>query len=611
MCWIFGYYWSKPAATILEHGLQRLEYRGYDSAGMAVMTTDWHVELIRAVGRVSELSNAVATNPSLSVEGSAYTQGIAHTRWATHGVPAERNTHPHHDVGRNFFVVHNGIIENQRKLKNELEQEWYTFYSETDTEVVPALLAKYRNGNLLETIEKVLPLLHGAYALLISCIHTPWEMIGVKWGSPLIFGINGDTHEFFFSSDAQALAGYAKEVIHLLDGELIHLHDSTYTIRTEHNVIKKPTQILDISAMEASKGAYKHFMLKEIYEQPAIINRILRGRADFANRTLMAEAFHGMQDEHYERIILVGCGTSYNAGLVWAYWIEQLTGIQAKAEIASEYITKRIPTDGKTLHIFLSQSGETADSLEVLKHIKNHGGATFGIVNVVGSSIAHLTNHGLFMRAGFEIGVASTKAFTAQLICLFLLSLFLAKKRGLTLASYTDLLNHLQHIPVLIDEILVNCVDPIRTLAQELAGYEDMFFLGRGVQFPVACEWSLKMKEISYIHSEAYPAGELKHGPLALIDERMPCVCIAVDDELFQQNLSSISEVQARKGKVLAISNKPISQADRNIIIPQTHPLLMPCLTTIVTQLLAYHTADILGRDIDKPRNLAKSVTVK
>lgn len=611
MCWIFWYYWSKPAAAILEHGLQRLEYRGYDSAGIAIMTKDGQAELIRAVGRVSELSNEIASNTKLTGQAGTYIQGIAHTRRATHGVPAERNTHPHYDTWWQFFVVHNGIIENQRKLKTELEHEGYVFYSETDTEVIPALLAKHWTGNLLETVERVLPLLHGAYALLISCVHTPHEMVGVKRWSPLIFGINPNTHEFFFSSDAQALAGYATEVIHLGDGELLHLHNWTYTIKAAHTIIKKQPQTLDITAMEASKWTYAHFMLKEIYEQPAIINRILRGRVDFSSKSLMAEAFHGMHDEQYERIVLVWCGTSYNACMVGAYRLEQLTGIFAKAEIASEYITKRIPTDPKTLHIFLSQSGETADSLEVLRYIKERGWKTFGIVNVVGSSIAHLTDHGLFMRAGFEIGVASTKAFTAQLTCLFLVSLFLAKRRGLGMTQYNDLLDKLQHIPLQIDEILATKVNEIIQLAQQLKAYKNMFYLGRGVEYPIACEGSLKMKETSYIHSEAYPAGELKHGSLALIEENFPCVSLAVNDELFQQNASSISEVQARKWKVLAISNQALSHADRNIVIPETHPLLAPFLTSIVMQLLSYHTALLLGRDIDKPRNLAKSVTVK
>ncbi len=609
MCGIIGYQWTKNAVSILEAGLKRLEYRGYDSAGLVIFDHNgWH-KLLKAVGRVSNLS-ALLGKSDKKILSPDYNCGIAHTRRATHGVPSEANTHPHHDTNQRFFVVHNGIIENQRKLKDDLIKDGYTFYSETDTEVIPALLARYRDGSLLSTVEKVMPLLTGAYALLITCIDCPWEMIGIKRGSPLLFGMNRISRERYFSSDAQALVWFANEIIHLQDGELIHLKDDEYTIRTEHGIIEKATKLLDLSAMEGDKWDYPHFMLKEIYEQPSIIKRIFFWRVDFATNHLEADGFHGMAQEEYERIVLVGCGTSYHAAMVWAYRLESLAHIESKAEISSEYVNKRIPTDPKTLHIFLSQSGETADSIEVLKYIKENNGKTFGIVNTVGSTISNLTDHGFFMRAGFEIGVASTKAFTAQLTCILLLVLFLAKRRGLTLSQYDHLLKELQTIPQKITDI-INQTDTIRNIARQISQYKNMFFLGRAWQYPIACEWSLKMKEISYIHSESYPAGELKHGPLALIDENVPSIILVPNDEHEAHNISSIAEIQARKGKILAISNRKIENADRDIIIPETNSYLSPFLTTIVVQLLAYHTADILGRDIDKPRNLAKSVTVK
>jgi glutamine---fructose-6-phosphate transaminase (isomerizing) len=579
------------------------------------MDTHGNYQLIKAVGKVSNLSakiggsTQISPTPSLS-RGESFCYGIAHTRRATHGGVTEVNAHPHIDTNERFFVAHNGIIENQHKLKQELIAEGYAFYGETDTEVVPALLAKHRNGNFLQTVETVLPLLTGSSGFLMMCKDAPGEMIAFKWGSPIILGLNKESNEFYFSSDAQALSGYAKEIVHLHDGELVYIKDGEYVIKAESQVIEKATKIFDINAMEADKGKYSHFMLKEIYEQSAIINRICRGRVDFANYHLEADSFHGMQDEHYEHIVLVGCGTSYNACMLGAYWIEQLANIPAKAEIASEYIHKRIPTDPKTLHIFLSQSGETADSIAVLKHIKERGGKTFGIVNVVGSTMAHLTDSGLFMRAGFEIGVASSKAFTAQLTCLFLLTLFLANRRGLPMSQLHHLIDELKEIPTKIDTILAQS-DVLEQYGKELSIYTDMFFLARAWQFPIACEGSLKMKEISYIHSEAYPAGELKHGPLALIEETVPSIVICVDDEFKAHNLSSIAEVQARKGKIFAISNEDIPNANWNFIIPETHSLLAPFLSTIVTQLLSFHTANALGREIDKPRNLAKSVTVK
>ena len=607
MCGIFGYIGKKAAALILEHGLQRLEYRGYDSAGIAVFGDNGSYKDVKAVGKVSFLSEVL--DESLRVN-MLFSCGIAHTRWATHGEPSQTNTHPHHDSNKEFWVVHNGIIENQRKLKNELEGEWYSFYSQTDTEVVPALLAKYWDGNLLSTVEAILPLLHGAYALLITTTKSPWEFVAVKRWSPLIFGTKMSSDEMFFSSDTQALADYADKIIHLQDGDLIHVKDGDYSVRAQGKVINKAMEVLEITSMESSKGKYDHYMLKEIYEQSAVLRRIFKWRVDFSDYEVTLEAYEAIKDMDIRKIVFVWCGTSYNAWLMWAVWIRELTGIDCDVQIASEYSSMPIVVDDTVLHIFLSQSGETADSIEVLKYIKARGGKTFGIVNVVWSTLARETDCGIFMRAGFEIGVASTKAFTAQMMCILLLTLKIGKHKSLQYTHYKQIISEIQKIPTYIEHILDQSA-MIQSIAKELSWYKNAFFLGRYYQYPIATEGSLKLKEISYIHSESYPAGELKHGPLALIEESVPSILLMPHDEHYEQNLSSLSEIQSRKWKVLTIGDVQVDDADWHITIPKTLASMYPFLTVVVCQLLSYYVALDLDRDIDKPRNLAKSVTVK
>lgn len=611
MCGIFGYKGPQIAAPILEHGLQRLEYRGYDSAGIVVMDTEWHYKSVKAVGKVSELSNKIEhyKNQSENLLKTANI-GIAHTRWATHGKPSEANTHPHHDKDENFFVVHNGIIENYAKLKKELQSNGYEFYSETDTEVIPALLNIHWTGNLLETVEKVLPMLHGAYALAVCSTHCPNEMIAVKWWSPLILWINQEKKEYFLSSDMQALAWYATQVTILTDGDLVHIKNDSYVIKSEGKTRQKRLEDLDVEVLSASKWEYPTFMLKEIFEQAAIIQRTFKGRIDFDSGNLYSNSVEFLKDKHIQKVVFVACGTSYHAGLVGTYRIEEFVGIDCKAEISSEYMYKYKKIDPNTLYIFLSQSWETADSIEVLKYIKNKWGMTLWIVNVVGSTIANLTDCGYFLRAGTEIGVASTKAFTSQLSCILMLALYLGKKNILSYSYFQKILSGLKRIPNQIEQVFKN-KDEIKKIAKELAQYKNLFYLGRSSQFPIAMEGSLKIKEISYIHSEAYPTWELKHGSLALVQDDFPCILIAPDDFLFEHNMSSLEEIQARSGKVCVISDREIEKADRHITIPSTNKVLTPFLTTIVTQLLAYYVAEELWRDIDKPRNLAKSVTVK
>lgn len=604
MCWIFGYKGNQDATRILLHGLERLEYRGYDSAWIIALDEQYTPLSRKSTGKVTALTEKIKSThpPKTSI-------GIAHTRRATHGGVTEANCHPHVSNDGKRYIVHNGIIENYAKLKQQLITKGYTFSSETDTEVIANLLEEHWQWSMLETVQTVTKLLTGAYALVILHIDYPDHLIGVRLWSPLLFWLNKQ-QEFFFSSDAQALSGYADQIVYLEEGDLLYLDSNDFLIYSSWKPILRDLEDLDQEALQASKGSYKHFMAKEIFEQPNIIRRIYKGRANFDSLQLTADAFHGMQDEQYKQIHFVSCGTSYHSARLGSLWIEDMTTILTKAHIASEFENRPIRVDDYILHAFISQSGETADSIACLKQIKDAGWKSFGIVNVPGSTIARLTDSGLFTRAGTEIGVASTKAFTAQAVCLLLLSLFLGKKRGMRIMHYKTILQELAQLPMYVETVLGQS-DYIRSIATQLADAHSIFFLGRGYHVPIAYESALKLKEISYIHAEAYPAGELKHGPLALIDEYTPSVLFMPADDLREKNRGSLHEVKARKGKVLVISDKKVPEADRTIMLPSTCPEIMPLLSAIAGQLLAYHVADILERDIDKPRNLAKSVTVK
>ena len=607
MCWIFGYIWEKDCADkILVHWLERLEYRWYDSAGLFVGDNSGNTQLVKAVWKVGNL--AAKVQESLD-QTKNRTFGIAHTRWATHGWISEENTHPHHDMNKNFYIVHNGIIENYFMIKKELEVKWYKFYGQTDSEVIANLLDYLWTWDFAETVDLVVNKIRGAYALLIVSKRNPGEMMAVKLWSPFVFAYD-NKNNFYFSSDKQALSGYADKVIYLDDGDILYIKDKNYQIKANWIKISRKIEDMDIDSLEASKWNYKHFMLKEISEQPAIIKRICKWRVNFVDKTMNAEAFHGMQDEHFKKIVFVGCGTSYNAWLLGTYFMEDLAGLESVAFIASEYEYQHINVDDETLFVFISQSGETADSISVLKLLKSRWAHTFGIVNVVWSTISRLTDYGLFTRAGAEIWVASTKAFTAQITCIVLLALFLGQKRWLSKAKYDKVLSELERIPAMIDEIL-DSSEQIQNVAKELVKYKDFFFLWRHFQVPIARESSLKFKEITYLHSEFYPSGELKHGPLALVDENYPTVLFTPNDLLFDKNISSIQEIKARKWIVVTISDKDIVNSDFNIKVGTTIDEMYPFVTAVVGQLLSYYTADLLGREIDKPRNLAKSVTVK
>lgn len=607
MCWIFWYLGNRnDAQKILLHGLERLEYRGYDSAGMFIGNNQWKTNLIKAIWKVSNLASKM--DKVLDPKDS-WNFGIAHTRWATHGWISEENTHPHYDINHNFHIVHNWIIENYYQLKENLQKKWYKFYWQTDSEVVVNLLEDLWTWDFLETVEKVLSKIRWAYALLILSKRNPNEVIAVRLWSPLIFAYDSQ-NDFYFSSDKQALSGYTDKFIYLDDGDILHIKDSDYKIKANWINISRKIEDMDIKSLEASKWDFKHFMLKEIFEQPAIIKRIFKWRVDFTDNTMNTDAFHGMQDENFKKIIFVWCGTSYNAGVLWTYYMENLAWLESISYIASEYEYQNIKVDDQTLFVFISQSWETADSIEVLKLLKSRGAHTFGIVNVVGSTISRLTDYGLFTRAWAEIWVASTKAFTAQITCILLLALFLGSKRWLSKAKYDKIMGELQKIPDLIEKTLESHLE-IKKIAEKFSQYKDFFFLWRHYQLPIARESSLKFKEITYLHSEFYPTWELKHWPLALIDSKIPAVLFIPDDLLFEKNLSSIQEVKARDGVVLTISDKEVYTWDYHIKIDSTIDEIYPFITAVVGQLLAYYTADILKKDIDKPRNLAKSVTVK
>ena len=604
MCWIFGYIWEKDAIWLLIHGLERLEYRGYDSAWMYVFDRSGKAIKERAVWKVSQLSNKVQ-----EIEDRTYNRWIAHTRWATHGGVTQSNTHPHTSNNGKWTIVHNGIVENYAKLKKELIAKWYTFSSETDTEVVANLLQEHDTWDMLKTAQKIQTVIRGAYALLIVHADHPDQMIAIRLGSPLIYA-SSKVWEHFFSSDAQALAWYADNMVYLEDGDVLHIQDEKYTIYANWEVTKRNIEDFDQEALEASKGEYKHFMLKEIYEQPNTVKRTMKWRVNFESMSLHADAFHGMWTEDYKKIVTVACGTMNHVWWLWTYRLQNLANIPAYAEIGSEYENKPFFVSPQVLHMFLSQSWETADTLETLKMVKEQWGKTLWIVNVVWSSISRETDAWLYVRAGTEIGVASTKAFITPSVLMLMLSLFLGKRRGMRLSKYQQIMRELQHLPAYIETVL-DQTDHIRSIAMDLIGYKDFFFLWRWYQYPIAAENSLKFKEITYLHSEAYAAGELKHGSLALIDENFPTIFNLPHDEMYEQNLSNFQEIKARKWKICVIWDKRVEEADWQITIPETIDEIYPFLTAVAGQLLAYHVADLLWNDIDKPRNLAKSVTVK
>jgi len=609
MCGIVGYIGKREALPILMDGLKRLEYRGYDSAGISVFSGG-KVVTERAVGKVAELENKINGK---KISGCI---GIAHTRWATHGKPTEKNAHPHCDCQKNIFLVHNGIIENYKELKEDLEKAGHKFSSETDTEIVAHLIEEYeKQVPLKEAVWRTLAHISGTYGLAIVDQKNPGKIIIARNGSPLVLGVMEDG--YIIASDIAPIVCYTDRVIYLDDGEMAELTDESHKITNfKRKKVEKEISKIDWSVEEAEKKGYPHFMLKEITEQPEAVENSIRGRLVAPEGIAKLGGLRDVAEKtrHLKRIVVVSCGTSYYAGLVGKYMLEEYAGIRTDVEHASEFRYRKPLLDENTAVVAISQSGETADTLAAIREAKNKGALTLGIVNVVGSTIARETDAGVYNHAGPEIGVASTKAFTSQLSILALLTLFLGRQREMSLVTGKRIAEELAEIPHLMRRILKKAND-IKMIAEKYSEYSNFLYLGRKYNYPIAMEGALKIKEISYVHAEGYPFGEMKHGPIALIDKNFPTMAIATSDSVYEKTLSGIQEVKARSGKVIAIATKGDREiqkmVDDVIYIPKTLEMLTPLLSVIPLQLFAYYCAVSKGLDVDKPRNLAKSVTVE
>ncbi len=611
MCGIVGYTGPKEAYPIVITGLKRLEYRGYDSTGVALLNGG--LKVYKKKGRVAELEEAIVGKNLHSHTG------IGHTRWATHGEPSDINAHPHVSANGKLAMIHNGIIENYAQLKKELTNKGYTFTSETDTEVLLNFIEDIKENNkcdLEEAVRVALKRVTGAYVILLLDEDNPDTIIAARKGSPLVIGVGKGEH--FLGSDASPMLEYTKEVVYVNDYELAIVRPGELILKNLGNEKITPfVTKLDMELAAIEKGGYDHFMLKEIFEQPSTIHDCLRGRLDATAGTI---TMSGIQDniEHFKkanRIIMVACGTSWHAALLAEYIIEELCRIPVEVEYASEFRYRNPIINKGDIIVAISQSGETADTLVAIERAKENGAIIFGVVNVVGSSIARISDGGAYTHAGPEIGVASTKAFTGQLAVLTMMALKIAKEKG-TISNdrYKNLLLELEAVPEKVSAILKNAED-LKTIGLKYKGASDALFLGRGYNFPIALEGALKLKEISYIHAEGYPAAEMKHGPIALVDENLPVVFIATKDSYHEKIVSNIQEIKARKGKVIAIITEGDEiipgMADDVFFVPSADEIIAPILSTIPMQLLSYYVGIAKGVDVDKPRNLAKSVTVE
>lgn len=608
MCGIVGYVGRRPATPILLEGLHRLEYRGYDSAGLAVAQRN-RLKITKAAVRVDELRDLVEDSQPSTV-------GIAHTRWATHGEPTDANAHPHVDAAKRIAVVHNGIIENAGRLRARLTDDGVTFASETDTEALAHLIAAaLADGasSLEEAVRATLREVNGAYGIVVLDAHNPGQLVVARNGSPIVLGI-GDG-EMFVASDVAALVRYTQRVVYLDDGELATITPDDFVTSTlqAHRTAKTPTTV-DLADADYDLGNYSNFMHKEIWEQPESVRRTLLGRLDdrFGTARLGGINLDPRALRSIRRVKFLGCGSAYYAGQIGANLVEEWARLPADAEPASELRYRNPVVEEDTLYVAISQSGETADTLAAVQELRRKGGQVIGMVNTVGSAIARACGSGVFLHAGPEVSVASTKAYTNMGVCFAMLALSLGRVRDLSVSDGSRIVAALDALPERISEVLA-AEDKISAVAKEHSGAERMFFIGRVRGWPVAREGAQKLKEISYVHAEAYQAGELKHGPLALIDPTMPSVVVVPDDELLAKNIGTIEQIKARGGPVIAVTNAelPAGLADSVIQVPRSEPELDPILFTIPLQVLAYHLAHHLGRDIDKPRNLAKSVTVE
>jgi glucosamine--fructose-6-phosphate aminotransferase (isomerizing) len=609
MCGIVGYIGPRPAANLLIEGLRRLEYRGYDSAGIAVVNGTG-LKIHKAAGKLSALEQQLDGN----LPGGSL--GIGHTRWATHGAPNTTNAHPHTDQSGRIAVIHNGIIENSASIRKALIQRGHTFRSETDTEVLAHLVGEFYRGNLEEAVALALRDVEGAYGLAFIAADEPNVLVAARKGSPLLVGVG--ENEWFVASDASPLLQYTRSVVYLDDGEMAVLTREGYRVRTLDSArISKPIAQIDWDLATIERGGYPHFMLKEICEQPESLGNTLRGHLLEDEGTSRVSGLN-LSDEHLakvERIVITACGTSWHSGLIGEYMLEELARLPVEVEYASEFRYRNPVVDDRTLVIGVSQSGETADTLAAIREAKQRGARTIGVVNVVGSTIAREVHGGIYLHAGPEVGVASTKAFTSQVAALSLIALRIARLRNLSILQGRQIIQALRRLPDQMAAILYRSDEVERLAERFLSTSHNALYLGRGVNFPVALEGALKLKEISYIHAEGYPAAEMKHGPIALIDENMPVVFIAPRDAVHPKIVSNIEEVKARGGKVIALINPGDAEierlADATFEIPETLDLLTPILTSIPLQLLAYYVAVRRGCNVDQPRNLAKSVTVE
>lgn len=611
MCGIVGYIGFREAYPIIIKGLQRLEYRGYDSAGVALLNGE--MRIYKKQGKVSDLEAFVANQPTSA------TLGMGHTRWATHGEPSDRNSHPHTSNNGKLSIIHNGIIENYASIKEEMIKRGHTFNSDTDTEVLIHLIEDIQEKTkqtLDESVRIALKEVVGAYAIVVVSEDHPEEIIAARKGSPMVIGVGEG--EYFIASDASPIIEYTKNVIFLNDSEMAIVKRDSLVIKTIDNIVQDPyIHELELQLEMIEKGGYEHFMLKEIYEQPRSIYDSMRGRINSKDGFIGLSGLNEYEEKfkNADRILIVACGTSWHAGLVAEYLIEDFARIPVEVEYASEFRYRNPIITEKDIVIAISQSGETADSLAAIELAKSKGATIFGICNVVGSSIPRASNAGAYTHAGPEIGVASTKAFTAQVTILTLLAWSIGQKKGMIKKTrLVELLTALEEIPKKIEKALESN-DAIKMISERFKDSHNFLYLGRGYNFPVALEGALKLKEISYIHAEGYPAAEMKHGPIALIDDQMPVVVVATKGTILEKIISNIQEVKARKGVIIAIVTEGDTEvrkmADYVIEIPDTEECLVPLLATIPLQLLSYHIAIMRGCNVDQPRNLAKSVTVE
>ena len=611
MCGIVGYIGPQEAAPILIQGLKRLEYRGYDSAGVAVINGAG-LTVVKRPGKLHELEKALR-----QAEPTGHC-GIAHTRWATHGAPNQVNAHPHTSAAGDIALVHNGILENAEVIRKQLIGEGYSFASETDTEVLVHLIDHlWDDGAPLEdAVVAALRLVDGAYGIAVVSTRDPDKIVVARHGSPLLIGV-GRNGEMMTGSDAAAVIALTREVVYLDDGDYAVLKADGYrTFRLEGSEVDRRVHEVTWNLDAIEKGGYEHFMLKEIFEQPTSLRNVLRGRLleEEGDARLGGIENHQFDLGRMRRMVVMACGTSWHAGLVGEYMIEELARIPVEVEYASEFRYRNPVLEEGTLALAISQSGETADTLAALREAKQRGLSTMGVVNAVGSTIARDTDFGVYLHAGPEIGVASTKAFTSQIVALALFTLYIGRRRHMSVVQGREIVHALQQLPAQVEEVL-KLNDEIRALAEEYSDARNFLYLGRGYQFPVALEGALKLKEVSYIHAEGYPAAEMKHGPIALIDDDMPIVVLAPRDPVYQKVVSNIEEMKARNGRIIAVVSDDAPElqgkVDRLIRVPHTIPSLLPVLTTVPLQLLAYHMAILRGSDVDQPRNLAKSVTVE